>query len=178
VATLALLWGAAGAARADFIVTTTLSGSEETPPNSSPATGSITVTFLSAQPNQLMIHEVFSGLVAPNTAAHIHVGPPGVAGPIVLPFTGFPTGVTSGTYDAVLTDADLTPGGGINTFADLIAAIEAGDTYANIHSTMFPGGEIRGQLPPSPAVPEPASFTLAGLGALGLIAARWRKRRV
>jgi hypothetical protein len=32
------------------------------------------------------------------------------------------------------------------SFADLLAAIRAGTTYVNVHTTQFPGGEIRGQL--------------------------------
>jgi hypothetical protein len=32
------------------------------------------------------------------------------------------------------------------SYADLVAAIRAGDTYVNVHTTQFPGGEIRGQL--------------------------------
>jgi hypothetical protein len=175
VMALAFFWVGAGTARADFVATATLLGVNETPPNGSPAMGFIEVDF-NAPLNQLHIHETFSGLVAPDAAGHIHVGPEGVAGPIVLPFSpasGFPVGVTAGTYDAFLGPADLTPAGGVNTFDDLIAQIEAGNTYANVHSTMFPGGEIRGQLQ---TVPEPASFTLAALGALGLLVCRrWNR---
>jgi hypothetical protein len=176
---LALFWSSAGAARADFIATATLLGKNENPPNGSPGTGFIQVDFNDAKPNQLHVHEVFSGLVANDTAAHIHIAPLGVNGPVVLPFSpasGFPVGVTSGTYDATLTDQDINVASGF-TFAQLIAAIEAGDAYANVHSTTFPGGEIRGQLI-AQAVPEPASLTLAGLGALGLIACLGRKRLV
>jgi hypothetical protein len=34
----------------------------------------------------------------------------------------------------------------VQLFADLLAAIRAGTTYVNVHTTAFPGGEIRGQL--------------------------------
>jgi hypothetical protein len=38
---------------------------------------------------------------------------------------------------------------GINTFADALQAIAGGQAYVNIHTTTFPGGEIRGQLAPA-----------------------------
>jgi hypothetical protein len=176
---LTLFWGSAGAAKADFIATATLLGKNENPPNASPGTGFIQVDFSNAKPNQLHVHEVFSGLEKPATAAHIHIAPVGLNGPVVLPFSaasGFPTGSSSGVYDAILTDKDINTASGF-TFAQLIAAIEAGNAYANIHTAVFPGGEIRGQLV-AQTVPEPASLMLASLGTLGLIACLGRKRLV
>src|SRR5947199_10552171 len=73
----------------------TLSGANETPPNSSTATGSTVVVFDTTAQN-LSYTFTYSGLSANATAAHIHFGPVGVAGPIILPFSPGPTG-TSGT---------------------------------------------------------------------------------
>jgi hypothetical protein len=61
----------------------------------------------------------------------------------------------------------LDPGAGINMFADAVNAIEAGQTYFNIHTVAFPGGEIRGQIT---VVPESASLTLLTLGLGGILA--------
>jgi CHRD domain-containing protein/PEP-CTERM motif-containing protein len=156
-------------APAATIYTTVLSGANEVPPTGSAATGTATVTLTG---DLLSVNEVFSGLTVPATAAHIHCcGPIGVNEPVAVPFTGFPS-ATSGTYSmtfdltltASYTGAFVTASGGTAAQAEaaLIAALNAGKTYANIHDPTFPGGEIRGQLQ---AVPEP---TTAGLLLLGL----------
>jgi hypothetical protein len=146
------------------IYTATLLGSNEVPPTGSTATGSITVTLTG---DVLAVSEVFSGLTASASAAHIHCcGPIGVNEPVAVPFTGFPS-ATSGTYmnsfDLTLastyTAAFLTANGGTPASAEaaFIAGLNTFQTYANIHDTNFPGGEIRGQLA---QVPEPATVGL------------------
>ncbi|MHA6669749.1 CHRD domain-containing protein [Homoserinimonas sp. A447] len=74
-------------------------------------------------------------LSEPAVAAHIHVGPRNVAGPIVIPLM-VGTG-TDWTVDACTT-ADV----------GLLEAVAAdpGAYYVNVHTPTFPGGEIRGQL--------------------------------
>jgi hypothetical protein len=134
--------------------------------------------------NLLSVHETFTGLVGgAASAAHIHCcGVPGVNEPVAVPFTGFP-GATSGTYDAsfdltltaTYTSAFVTASGGTAADAEsaLIPALFAGQTYANIHDSDFPGGEIRGQL--IQQTPEPGTLMLLGMGFAGIVA--WRKRR-
>jgi hypothetical protein len=62
--------------------------------------------------NSLTVHEVFTGLSAPATAAHIHCcAAPGTAAPVQVPCTGF-RNTTAGIYDAAfdLSTITFTPG--------------------------------------------------------------------
>jgi hypothetical protein len=163
-----------GLARADIIREATLVGANETPPNNSQGFGIAIVSLNDAQ-TTFTVEETFFGLTAPAIAGHIHVGPAGVAGPIVLPFTNPPPpNATSGTFTETLTAANFLPGGGLNTFADFVNAFEASTTvgnsqlYVNLHSTQFPGGEIRGQLVAPELIPEPGTLALFGLGLVGV----------
>jgi len=164
------------------IYSTTLRGVNEVPPNGSPGTGSATVTL---NGDMLSVNETFSGLTAPAAAAHIHCCvPPGVNAVVAVPFPGFPA-ATSGTYIQVFDltllstylPAFVSANGGTAASAEaaLIAGLNGGLTYANIHNTPFPGGEIRGQLQ---AIPEPATAGLLLLGLTPIIAvARKRAKR-
>ena len=60
-----------------------LNGASETPPNASPGTGSAFVLFDDAT-KQLVWNLSFNSLLAPVTAAHIHIAPVGVAGPVAF----------------------------------------------------------------------------------------------
>jgi hypothetical protein len=121
-------------------------------------------------------------LLSPTIAAHIHCC-------LALPFQnanvmvatttptfpGFPLGVTPGSYDMTFNltlatsynPAFITAHGG--TVAGAEAALEAGllagETYLNIHTQQFGGGEIRGILA---AVPEPSTWAMMLLGFAGL----------
>ena len=141
-----------------------LSGANEVPPNASAGTGLATIV-LDPTAQTIQITVTFSGLTSNDVAAHIHCCGPlgtnfGVA--TTLPaFLGFPLAVTHGTYSSQVFDltqsliynpAFVTLEGGIpQAEAALIAGIEGGQTYFNIHTVNFPGGEIRSQLLRSPA---------------------------
>jgi hypothetical protein len=179
VALLALTLFTVPRANADGIFTAILLGSNEVPPTGSSATGFIRVTLSG---DALQVDESFSVLTAPAVAAHIHccVGP-GVNTGVAVPFPGFPS-ATSGTYSILfdLTDATtynapfLTAHGGTAAGAEsaLVDALFAGEAYANIHDTEFPGGEIRGQL--TAQTPEPSSLMLLSV-ALSVLVGLWKK---
>jgi CHRD domain len=116
-------------ANPNVIFKATLNGASETPANASTATGTATLTF-NTNTKIFSIVVTFSGVTA--TASHIHKGDVGVAGNVVF---GFTTPITSPiNYTSVALDASQE--------ADLNANLY----YVNIHSSAFPGGEIRGQL--------------------------------
>jgi hypothetical protein len=138
LAVAALLTTVAPATAAqDAILTTTMTGAGENPPNASPGTGTA-VVFVDADSHMACISFRFSGLVAPSTNGHIHEGAAGTNGPVRIPFSPPATfgGTSGGKFFCTTVAADI---------LDRLTANPAG-WYVNIHSTVFPGGEIRGQL--------------------------------
>jgi hypothetical protein len=112
----------------NVIFKATLSGMSEVPSNTSSGTGTATLTFNSST-KKFTLTATHS--IATPTLGHIHKGAAGANGAPVFGFTNLasPITYTSATLDAVQ-EADL--------FSNLY--------YVNIHSSAFPGGEIRGQL--------------------------------
>jgi hypothetical protein len=170
-----------------IIYETNLLGSLEVPSNASPGTGFAEV-IVDTTAQTMEVQVSFSGLLGTTTASHIHCctaapgsGNAGVA-TTTPTFTLFPLGVTSGTYDHTF---DLTAsssynpafvtaeGSVVNAEAALLAGLAADETYLNIHTTVVPGGEIRGYLV---ATPEPATIFLSGGGLLGLCILRRRAK--
>src|SRR6202022_1444295 len=168
-----------------------LSGANEVPTVVTPGTG-LAKIILNTTAQTLQANATFSGLTSNDVAAHIHCCAPlgtnaGVA-TTVPAFPGFPLGVTSGTYSSPVFDLtqstiyNTTPitgfvalqGGIPQAEAALIAGIENGETYFNIHTMMFPGGEERDFLAFLVPVPEPASLVLLGPALLGFSFTRRR----
>jgi hypothetical protein len=184
----ALCLAAATAAHATPITFTfSLGGTNEVPPTPSPATGTATIV-LDPTAQTLQLDVEFANLSSPDVAAHIHCcAPPGTNAPVAttLPaFPGFPLGVTSGTYVSPVFDltqpliynpAFISSNGTLaQAELALITGLETGNTYLNIHTVNFPGGEIRGIV--ANAVSEPAMLALLGLGLFGAAVARRRSR--
>ena len=170
-----------------FVYDANLDGPSESPANASPGTGFAEVDYDNLL-HTLTVQVSFSGLLGTTTASHIHsatavpgAGTAGVA-TTTPTFSGFPLGVTSGSYSNTLdltlassyNPAFVTANGGTTASAEaaLIAGINAGEAYLNIHTTQVAGGEIRGFLT---QVPEPSTFALAGVGAAALLIFRRRR---
>jgi hypothetical protein len=165
-----------------------LLGGSEDPANASTGTGEATV-IINTVLQTMEVHVTFSGLVGITTASLIHcctaspdTGNAGVATEIPA-FPGFPLGGTSGSYDMTLdltsssfyNPSFVTAEGSVATAeAALVAGIAAGDAYLNIHTTVYPGGEIRGFLEPA-SVPEPATLLLTGAWLAGIAILRRRR---
>ena len=129
-------------------LTANLNGGEETPILNTGSVGTVEVRV--DVPNQeiLVTLRVFN-TPTPTTAGHIHIGPAGIAGPVVL---NFPAALNGRTGDFAMTfrvgpaDFVARPAIGINSMEDAMQAILNGNSYVNIHTMQNPGGEIRGQL--------------------------------
>jgi len=167
-----------------------LSGPAESPTNASPGTGFADVWFDDVA-QTLSVNVTFSGLLGTTTASHIHAatalpdtGTAGVATETPF-FNSFPIGVTSGTYTHLF---DLTVASSFNaayvtanggTLASASLALEnamlAEKAYLNIHTTQFPGGEIRGFLS---RVPDSGTTALLLLMALGGLAGFSRMQKL
>ncbi|MDP1621353.1 MAG: IPTL-CTERM sorting domain-containing protein [Bacteroidales bacterium] len=112
-----------------------LTGQKSVPANPSVGTGTLIGTFNHAT-DMLTFTILFNGLTGTSTAAHFHgPAPAGVNAGVLILLAGFPTSVTSGMYS---NSYMLTPTQKTQLLAGLL--------YVNIHSNIFPGGEIRGQL--------------------------------
>lgn len=138
-----------------------LDGLQEVSPNASPGYGDA-LALLDDSTGMIDISGTFSSLIGTSNNAHLHgYAPAGINAAAIFPLT-YDIGVTSGSFSG---------SGSVD-----VAQTLAGNTYINVHSTVFLGGEIRGQLINPVRVPEPATLSLAGFALLSVGALRRRFR--
>jgi len=151
----------APAVASQSIYTAQLSGSSEVPPTASTGTGFVAITIDFALVT-MRVQASFTSLESLDIAAHVHCcAPAGTNVAVAALFPGFPLGATSGTYDNTIdmtlassyNAAFIASSGGTvsQAFNALVAGMNAGDSYVDIHTSVFPGGEIRGALVAAPA---------------------------
>ena len=137
----------------------TLKGFEESPSISSTGHGTFHAT-ISEDGTSIQYTLTYDDLEGDVQQSHIHLGQRSVSGGIAAflctnqgngsATTPLCPGPRSGTVSGTITAAEvigptgqgLAPG----EFAELLRAIDKNVTYANVHSTKHPGGEIRGQI--------------------------------
>jgi hypothetical protein len=127
-----------------------IDGFQETPPVATAATGSACFV-LDQTAHTLSYNVTFAGLGSPEISAHIHTGAFGVPGGVTFVFgAGSPK---------------------IGVFATTPAqeaTILASGMYVNIHSVVFSGGEIRGQIIPLACAPPQPGIEFCSNGTLGI----------
>jgi CHRD domain len=135
-----------------------LSGDEEVPARDTQAVG--VAKFKLSDDGAALKFKVNVAKIENVFAAHIHCGAAGANGPVgVTLFSGAPGGgrVNGTLAEGTITAPDAGNGCGWADLGDVLAAIDSGDTYVNVHTNDgvappntgpgdFPGGEIRGQI--------------------------------
>ena len=122
--------GAGGSSTAKVFRSVALNGAQENPAVTTAATGS-GVLIIDTESGDVSGSINTFGITG--SAAHIHTGPVGVNGPVIIALTQTSTGVWSVSDGAKLTSEQLD-------------AMRAGTLYVNVHTAANPGGEIRGQV--------------------------------
>ena len=125
------------------------SGAFETPPLASAGVATATCTMNRTTVEMSCTARVHN--IVDLTAAHIHVGGPGAAGPVVMNIPNIPLRSSDDfTLSWTWTERDLTlrPAQGVLKMADVFESCSSGNCYLNFHTTQNPGGEIRINLCP------------------------------
>ena len=112
----------------------TLTGAAEVP-GPGDTDGSGTATIRVNRSTQEICYDLTVSNIAPATAAHIHVGGAGVAGPVAVPLEAPSDGTSSGCVKSGRWAAQI--------------SVKPQDFYVNVHNADFPAGAVRGQLVPA-----------------------------
>jgi hypothetical protein len=147
------------AVKGDPLTSTHLGGEHEVPARDTLAQGQAIMKVL--PDGQSISYKVIASNIDNIVQSHIHVGAAGTNGPIVVFLFG-PVPAGGGRHDGVLAEGTFTAANFIGPltgqpFSALIAQMQAGNTYVNVHTNDgvgapnsgpgdFPGGEIRGQV--------------------------------
>jgi CHRD domain-containing protein len=129
-----------------------LIGFSEVPANSTTGVGEFKLEIHGS--DRISYRLTYRALEASTLFAHIHLGQREVAGGVAAFLCGGggkpACPATEGTVEGNIVPADVvgpaSQGIAAGEFAELVRAIRAGKTYANVHTSKFPGGEIRGQI--------------------------------
>ena len=139
-------------AQSGFLVRAKMSGNQEVPALSTDGRGEFVARVFN---DRIVYKMVFSGLGTNSLFAHIHFGATATNGGVAAFLCGGSTKPTpcplrEGEVTGTIVAADVTgpaaQGIGVGEFAEFTRAIRTGTSYANIHTTQYTGGEIRGQL--------------------------------
>jgi len=153
------LMGCGDGDRNETTIVALLTGDQEVPPRQTGGSGTITLNVDGQNQEIDYVLELRGTFTSAITQAHIHLGARGVNGPIFVflctnlpPPAGVPRPpecpAGAGTVAGTLTATNFIPVSGLSTWGAALNSILAGDTYANVHSVTFPGGEVRGQIVP------------------------------
>jgi hypothetical protein len=153
----------ASTASADDKIRAKLIGFQEVPVVSTEATATFEAV-ISPNGDAIDYEMTYTGMQGPVTQSHVHVGQRGVNGGVVLwicgstiatppnpgpagtPTCTSPNGHFVGTWRPGNVQTLVTQQFATGELDEVIAAIRAGVAYANVHTLISPGGEIRGQL--------------------------------
>jgi len=132
-------------AKQGFNFTAHLSGDNEVPARDTDAAGQ--AIFNLSKDGTVLHYKLIVSNIKNVLASHIHTAPAGVNGGVVaFLFPGPPVA----DQDGILAEGDITEENVIGAFAGdfdaLIDAMRNGNTYVNVHTTQYPGGEVRGQI--------------------------------
>jgi CHRD domain-containing protein len=127
-----------------------LTGAQEVPPRPTAASGTAQIVVEGNQVTYSVEIDDITNVIQ----SHIHIAAPGVNGPVHLFLypsraANFPAPLVTVTEKRILVEA-TTDSAQVNgvSFDQLLAAMRSGNAYVNVHTTQFPGGEIRGVIQP------------------------------